>query len=68
MSAPKFVRNSPLTTDEDRPKGGWVSVDKHTVVHTKHKNILSLGDLAAAPPGSETGAAIHIQAPSPPRI
>lgn len=62
MSAPEFVRNSPLTTDEDRPKGGWVSVDKHTLVHTKYKNIISLGDVAGTP-ASKTGAAIRMQAP-----
>jgi len=62
MTAPDFVRRSSLTTDEDRPKGGWVSVDKHTLVHTRYKNILSLGDVAGTPT-SKTGAAIRMQAP-----
>jgi sulfide:quinone oxidoreductase len=62
MSAPDFVRQSPLTTDEERPKGGWVTVDKGTLIHARYKNILSLGDVAGTP-ASKTGAAIRMQAP-----
>jgi sulfide:quinone oxidoreductase len=62
MGAPDFVRNSPLTSAEERPKGGWVTVDKATLVHTRYKNILSLGDVAGTP-ASKTGAAIRMQAP-----
>jgi sulfide:quinone oxidoreductase len=62
MSAPDFIRNSPLTSAEERPKGGWVTVDKATLVHTRYKNILSLGDVAGTP-ASKTGAAIRMQAP-----
>lgn len=60
MSAPDFVKNSSLT-DETKP-GGWVKVDKETMVHTKYKNIISLGDVAGLPT-SKTGAAIRMQAP-----
>lgn len=62
MSAPGFVRNSPLTSAEERPKGGWVTVDKATLVHTRYKNIIALGDVAGTP-ASKTGAAIRMQAP-----
>ena len=62
MSAPDFVRNSPLTDAEDRPKGGWVTVDKNTLVHTRYHNIMALGDVAGLPT-SKTGAAIRMQAP-----
>jgi sulfide:quinone oxidoreductase len=62
MSAPGFVRNSPLTSAEERPKGGWVTVDPHTLVHTRYQNIISLGDVAGTP-ASKTGAAIRLQAP-----
>jgi sulfide:quinone oxidoreductase len=62
MTAPDFVRDSPLTSAEDRPKGGWVSVDKGTLVHTRYPNILALGDVAGIPT-SKTGAAIRMQAP-----
>lgn len=62
MAAPDFVRRSPLTSDEERPKGGWVTVDKHTLVHSRYKNVISLGDVAGTP-ASKTGAAIRMQAP-----
>jgi len=62
MSAPDFVRNSALTSAEERPKGGWVTVDKATLVHPRFKNVISLGD-AAGTPASKTGAAIRMQAP-----
>jgi sulfide:quinone oxidoreductase len=62
MAAPDFVRNSPLTSAEERPKGGWVTVDKGTLIHTRYKNIISLGDVAGTP-ASKTGAAIRMQAP-----
>ena len=60
MSAPDFVRNSALA-DTANP-GGWVKVDKETLVHPKYKNIISFGD-AAGLPTSKTGAAIRTQAP-----
>lgn len=60
MSAPDFVRNSPLA-DTSNP-GGWVKVDKGTLTHPKYKNVVSFGD-AAGLPTSKTGAAIRKQAP-----
>jgi sulfide:quinone oxidoreductase len=60
MSAPDFVKNSDLT-DKSAP-GGWIKVDKETLVHATHKNIISFGD-AAGLPTSKTGAAIRMQAP-----
>lgn len=63
MSTPDFVKNSPLVVTEGKLKyGGWVDVDKGTMVHTKYKNIISLGDVASLPT-SKTGAAIRMQAP-----
>lgn len=60
MSAPDFVKNSVLA-DTSAP-GGWVKVDKETMVHAKYKNIVSFGDVAGLPT-SKTGAAIRKQAP-----
>jgi len=60
MSAPDFVKNSVLA-DTASP-GGWVQVDRETLVHPKYKNIVSLGDVAGLPT-SKTGAAIRKQAP-----
>ncbi len=60
MSAPDFVKNSPLA-DTEKP-GGWAKVDKETLVHPKFPNIITFGD-AASLPTSKTGAAIRMQAP-----
>jgi len=60
MSAPDFVKKSALT--DDAARGGWVTVDKETLVHTKYRNIISFGDVAGLPT-SKTGAAIRKQAP-----
>jgi sulfide:quinone oxidoreductase len=60
MSAPDFVKNSAVA-DASSP-GGWVKVDKETLIHPKYKNIISFGD-AAGLPTSKTGAAIRMQAP-----
>ena len=60
MSAPDFVKNSELA-DMSAP-GGWVKVDKATMVHATYKNVISFGD-AAGLPTSKTGAAIRVQAP-----
>lgn len=57
MSAPDFIKQSPLAND-----AGWVEVDKYTLQHTRFKNIFSLGD-ASSLPTSKTGAAIRKQAP-----
>jgi sulfide:quinone oxidoreductase len=57
MSAPDFVRQSPLANAD-----GWVDVDKHTLQHVRYPNVYSLGD-ASSLPTSKTGAAIRKQAP-----
>ena len=58
MSAPDFIKNSPLAGD-----GGWVSVDPGTMQHTTYANVFSLGDCSNLPT-SKTGAAIRKQAPA----
>ncbi|MEG1649911.1 MAG: FAD/NAD(P)-binding oxidoreductase, partial [Rikenellaceae bacterium] len=60
MSAPDFIPNCGLASEG--VEGGWASVDKHTMVHTKYANIISLGD-ASNLPTSKTSAAIRIQLP-----
>jgi sulfide:quinone oxidoreductase len=57
QSAPDFIKNSPLAN-----AAGWVDVDKHTLQHTKYKNIFGAGD-ASSLPTSRTGAAVRKQAP-----
>lgn len=57
MSAPDFIKNSPLADAE-----GWVDVDKHSLQHNKYPNIFSLGD-AGSTPNAKTGAAVRKQAP-----
>ena len=57
MSAPDFIRNSPLAND-----GGFVDVDKGTTQHVRYPNIFSLGD-ASSLPTSKTAAAIRAQLP-----
>ena len=59
MSVPDFVKQSPLA-DPAKP-GGWVKVDKATLVHSKYPNVISFGDVASL--ASKTGAAIRMQAP-----
>lgn len=60
MSAPDFIPDSGLS--KEGLEGGWATVDKHTMVHTKYGNIISLGD-ASNLPTSKTSAAIRIQLP-----
>ncbi len=62
MAAPDFVRDSPLVPTEQRLAGGWVPVDKGTLVHARYQNVIALGDVAGIP-ASKTGAAIRMQAP-----
>lgn len=63
MSTPDFIRDSPLPITEGKLRhGGWVDVDKETMIHKRYANIISLGD-AAGLPTSKTGAAIRMQAP-----
>ena len=57
QSSPDFIKKSPLANAE-----GWVDVDKHSMQHTKYKNVWGLGD-AASSPNSKTGASIRKQAP-----
>ena len=61
MSAPDFVKRSPLAYTED-PLKGWIKVDKHTLQSPDFPNVFALGD-AAGLPTSKTGAAIRKQAP-----
>lgn len=50
MSAPDFVKNSTLSVPiDEKNQGGWVKVDKETLIHSKFKNIISLGDVAGIP-------------------
>lgn len=60
MSAPDFIKNSPLATPGNPL--GWVDVDKHSLQHVRYPNIFSLGD-AGSMPNAKTGAAIRKQAP-----
>jgi sulfide:quinone oxidoreductase len=60
MSAPDFIKQSPLATPENPL--GWVDVDKHKLQHTRYPNVFSLGD-ASSLPTSKTVAAIRKQAP-----
>jgi sulfide:quinone oxidoreductase len=57
QSAPDFIKNSPLAN-----VAGWVDLDKHTLQHTRYKNIFGAGD-ASSLPTSRTGAAVRKQAP-----
>lgn len=56
MSAPDFVRNSPLANE-----AGWVDVDHSTLQHLRYPNVFGLGD-ASSCPTAKTGAAIRKQA------
>lgn len=63
QSAPDFVKQSGLSWTEGKlAKGGWVMVDKETLVHTQYPNIISLGDCAGIPT-SKTSSAIRMQLP-----
>lgn len=63
MSAPNFVKDSPLAITEGKLRhGGWIDVDKNTMVHKRYANVVALGD-ASGLPTSKTGAAIRMQAP-----
>ncbi len=57
--APGFVRESTLSSQSPF---GWVPVDRHRLVHTRHPEVFALGDVCDAPT-SKTGAAIRRQAP-----
>lgn len=57
MSAPDIIKQSSLANS-----GGWVEVDKYTLVHPRFANVFALGDCSGLPT-SKTGAAIRKQAP-----
>ncbi len=57
QSAPDFIKASPLAD-----ASGWVSVDKHTLRHTRYANVFGLGDCTSTP-NSKTAAAVRAQAP-----
>ncbi len=57
QGAPDFIKDSPLAGE-----GGWISVDKNSLQHTKYANIFSLGDVCSTP-NSKTAAAIRKQSP-----
>lgn len=60
MSAPNFIKNSPLAVPEN--PGGWVDVHKYTLQHNRYPNVFSLGD-ASSLPTSKTAAAVRREAP-----
>mmetsp|Transcript_35480 Transcript_35480/g.91205 ORF Transcript_35480/g.91205 Transcript_35480/m.91205 type:complete len:449 (-) Transcript_35480:593-1939(-) len=57
MSAPDFVRDSPLANE-----AGYVDVDKETCQHSAYPNVFALGDCSSLPT-SKTYSAISSQAP-----
>ncbi|MDJ0717081.1 MAG: FAD/NAD(P)-binding oxidoreductase [Prochloraceae cyanobacterium] len=61
MSAPDFVKESPLAIQEG-PSKGWADVNKNTLQHNVYPNVFSIGD-ASSLPTSKTAAAIRKQAP-----
>lgn len=60
MSAPDFIKNSPLAVPNH--PGGWVDVDKDTLQHQRYPNVFGIGDASSAPT-SKTAAAVRGQAP-----
>jgi sulfide:quinone oxidoreductase len=60
MSAPDFIKNSPLAVSNS--PGGWINVNSDTLQHNRYPNVFGLGD-ASALPTSKTAAAIRKQAP-----
>lgn len=61
MSAPDFVKNSPLAVQEG-PKKGWIDVNKDTLQHNRYPNVFGIGD-ASSLPTSKTAAAVRGEAP-----
>jgi sulfide:quinone oxidoreductase len=57
QQAPDFIRASNLVDT-----AGWVSVDQHTLQHSKYPYIFALGDVTNAP-NAKTAAAARKQAP-----
>lgn len=57
QSAPDVVKQSPLAGE-----GGWVSVDKNRLTHTRYSNVFALGDCTDTP-NAKTMAAVRRQFP-----
>ncbi|HWQ52060.1 MAG TPA: FAD/NAD(P)-binding oxidoreductase [Bryobacteraceae bacterium] len=63
MSAPDFVKASPLAFDSKTGKtADWVPTNPATLVHARYRNVCVAGDVAGIPT-SKTAAAIRMQAP-----
>lgn len=62
MSAPDFIKRSPLAQTAAGPTKGYVKVDKLTLRSPDFANVFAIGDSSALPT-SKTGAAIRKQAP-----
>lgn len=62
MSAPDFIKRSPLAQTADGPTKGYAKADKHTLQNPDYPNVFAIGDCSALPT-SKTGAAIRKQAP-----
>lgn len=60
MSAPDFIKNSPLANPADAM--GFIDVDKHTLQHVRFENVFAAGDVTNTP-NAKTGAAVRKQAP-----
>lgn len=61
QQAPDFIRES-ILADPQKPKEGWLKVDKYTLQHVDYPNVFALGDIAGTP-NAKTGAAAVRQAP-----
>ncbi|WP_423821352.1 FAD/NAD(P)-binding oxidoreductase [Salinisphaera sp. SPP-AMP-43] len=57
QSAPDVLKHSPLAGP-----GGWMTVDKHQLVHTRYDNVFGLGDCTDTP-NAKTMAAVRRQFP-----
>ena len=62
MSAPDFIKRSPLAQTAAGPTKGYVKVDKQTLRSPDFANVFAIGDSSALPT-SKTGAAIRKQVP-----
>jgi len=62
MSAPDFIKQSPLAQTADGPAKGYAKADKRTLQNPDYPNVFAIGDSSALPT-SKTGAAIRKQAP-----
>jgi len=54
MSPVDAVMNSSLIS-----KAGWLEVDKHSLQHTRYKNVFGIGDICGIPMGKTGGTARH---------